>query len=445
MSDRNIRYNREFLNWDKTKFNNDSKEYRPFYHVSPSIGLINDPNCVFYLNDTLYIFFQHHPANQLHGLKTMSLAKTKDFVNYEYNYMINKPENSFESHGVYSGNAIVYNNKVFCIYTGNQRDENWDRTSNIVLAEFNVLNESFENKKVILNNKQFSEYTEHFRDPYIFEYNNKFYFLLGAQNKNNDGKILIFSIDLDTLESNLISEISFPNKYKMIECPNVVVKNNKALLIYSPQFKDGINSNDINPDVVRYSIVDIDELFNGCLVNEEHILDYGYEYYAPQTFSINEKWYVIAWVGIPTSNNFIEKDNGWIHTLSSIREITFNNEDVVLNELESFKNELIKNHKENYVFYNEVKIKNNDSISIKGENDFLSINFKNKNLIFVRNSKYRYNQYSSIKKIPLNINDCKLELFYDNSSLEIKINDKIWFTCRLYLGKDFELRVNNEK
>ncbi|CRH78438.1 sucrose-6-phosphate hydrolase [Chlamydia trachomatis] len=53
----------------------------------------------------------------------MSLAKTSNFTDYEYTYMVNKPENDFESHGVYSGSSIIHKGRIINFYTGNKRDK----------------------------------------------------------------------------------------------------------------------------------------------------------------------------------------------------------------------------------------------------------------------------------------------------------------------------------
>ena len=106
--DRALRYNRDFLNWNQDDIKEViSSKYKPNFHIYPTTGLLNDPNCVFFKDGNYYIFFQHHLPNALHGLKTMSLAITKDFKKIDYKFMVNKPDNKFDFHGIYSDRKSV--------------------------------------------------------------------------------------------------------------------------------------------------------------------------------------------------------------------------------------------------------------------------------------------------------------------------------------------------
>ncbi|GAF41468.1 sucrose-6-phosphate hydrolase [Agrilactobacillus composti DSM 18527 = JCM 14202] len=37
------------------------------------------------------------------------------------------PDTKYESHGAYSGSALAVGSDLFLMYTGNVRDENWQR------------------------------------------------------------------------------------------------------------------------------------------------------------------------------------------------------------------------------------------------------------------------------------------------------------------------------
>ena len=445
MSDKEIRYNRSFLDWDQSDIKNDNKEYIPNIHIHPTKGLLNDPNCVFFLGSKYYIFFQHHPNNTFHGLKTMSLAITSDFKNYEYKYMLNKPTDNFSYHGIYSGNAIIYNKKIICMYTGNARDNKWIRTSSIVIAEYDLKNESFINKKVIMTNFDYKSYTEHFRDPFIFKYKNSLYFALGAQKHNNQGVILIFQLDNNLMQAKLLHEIHFNNKYRMIECPNVIIKNKTICFIYSPQFKQEIISNDTNPDIVRCVVTNVNRIFCINKFNidlsdlKEQYIDYGFEFYAPQVFLKKSKYNVIAWSGIPTSNNYPESKNGWIFCLSSIRKIKIKNDNIIFSLSHKNKNAFNINELTNK---KSVHMKINDQLIIGDDRSQLVINFSNNKYLTIERkgaSKYYPYKNQSIINFHKDINKLKIDIFYDVSIIEICINKKYWFTSRLY-PTQFEIK-----
>lgn len=440
---RKIRYDKSFLN-EKT-FTNSNSEFVPKYHIYPTKGLINDPNCIFFLNNEFFIFFQHHPNNALHGLKTMSLARSNNLINFEYHFMVNKPEKDFESHGVYSGNAIIKDNKPILFYTGNKRDANWNRTSSIVKAEYDFKNNKVINKIKLIDNHQLKNYTDHFRDPFIFEYKSKYYFLLGAQNKKNIGLILLFKLNNNLENPILIKEIKIDDSIKMIECPNILFNNENAYLIYCPQYN--LNKYDDNPDKCYYSICPIDNLFNqkfNITLNNFKILDYGLEYYAPQVFSKDNDKYIISWIGVPTINDYYESKNGWIHMLSMINKININNDQISLEELKIYK-EYFNNNNNKLIKYFDINLDNNKSFSIYDKDKkVFKITFQNQILTFIRN-EMNFFKYSNIKKIQLNSNKANLRIYIDVSIIEIKINNELSYSARLYFKDEIIGKIENEE
>ena len=446
MSDRKIRYNRDFLEWDDLV--NGNKKYKPNFHIYPTKGLLNDPNCTFFINNQLYCFFQHHPANNLHGLRTMSLAKTKDFINFEYKFMVNKPINDYDSHGVFTGSSIVKNNKIHCLYTGNSRDDKWVRTSSIIKCEYDLENDTFINKKVLINNHEYQNYTEHFRDPYLFEYNNNFYFLLGSQRADGVGVILLFELNQDLLNPILVKEINLSKNFKMIECPNIIFIDDEAYLIYCPQFNDEIikKDNKISPDICWYSKVDIKELFNLNEFNYQiynwNRVDYGLEFYAPQTFKINDDWYIVGWVGLPTNNQYKENECGWLNMLSSFRKIEKDNDGKLSFIEPKIYKDAFENSSNKFVKYKKFNISSGESIEIFDlDNKLLEISQTDSTLQISRFNDNQYFDYDNSVLIDcLKEND--IEIFIDNSIVEIKINNKEWYTSRIYFDEEISFKEN---
>lgn len=426
------KYNKDFLS--NFKIQKQNKEFIPHYHIQPIQGLLNDPNCIFYYKEKLYCFFQHHPVSPIHGLKTMSLATTNNFADYKYNLMVNKPENEFENAGIYSGSALVNKGQINLLYTGNKLDENYVRTSSIVFANFDYKNKKIINKKVIINNLSFFEqYTEHFRDPFVFEKNNKKYFLLGAQTIELNGTILLFELSKDFSQAKLIKNFNISkNIYRMIECPNVFFDKQKACLIFCPQ-KKVIDKKD-NPDLCFYSVIDLKEFFNNkiTMLKKIKIVDYGLNFYAPQIFKIKNNYNLIAWIGLPTIDNNPENKDNWINCLSSIRQIKLVNDELIQSEKKEFINKLKKSNFKNIKYFFK-KIAINESIILQDkEYQYLKISKNNKQIIIYMNDIYKYYPYQLIKKIQNLNEESKVEIFLDNSVIEIKIDNSIWYSSRIY-------------
>lgn len=106
-----------------------ASKWRLNYHVQPETGLLNDPNGFSYSNGKWHLFYQSFPFGAIHGLKSWFHITSKDLVHWEVEGPALEPDSVYDSHGVYSGSAIPVEEKLFLAYTGNVRDETWERHS----------------------------------------------------------------------------------------------------------------------------------------------------------------------------------------------------------------------------------------------------------------------------------------------------------------------------
>ena len=92
--------------------------WKPIYHIHPPFGLMNDPNGVSYYNDEYHVLsvvsIWSHSWNEALGH-----VKSKDLINWERMPVAIIPTESYESHGAYSGSAIVKDGLLHLLYTGN--------------------------------------------------------------------------------------------------------------------------------------------------------------------------------------------------------------------------------------------------------------------------------------------------------------------------------------
>lgn len=435
------KHNRDFL---KTKIKSiKDKKYAPAFHIWPNKGLLNDPNCVFYYNKKLYVMFQHHPANPEHGLKCMSLAKTSNFYKFNYDYLVNRPDSKFDYDGVYSGSALALNKKIMMMYSGNTYPNGSNkRLMHVVKANYNLKNNKTINKKSILTSKDYeNKYTDHFRDPYIFVYKNKNYMLLGVQDKFLKGKVLLFRLDKKFENPILIKEIALADNNYMIECPNILFNKDNAYLIFCPQYLKPLNNKMQNLNLVFYSHVKADILFNEknktLILDNTSLVDYGPEFYAPQIFKINKSYFLIAWAGRSDSLKYHEAKNGWIHVLTCIRKISFTNYDLDFVPINSWKKQIQKS-KDKKVKYFEFILKTKKALLIKdGKRLVFEIKLI-KNKIFIK--RFNFDNYlpcESVSEIKVTGSlKNSITIFVDHSIIEILVNNKIWYTSRIYINEE---------
>ncbi len=333
------------------KLRNTEDKWRPKFHLSPVTGWLNDPNGLCEFMGKYHIFFQYSPFDTKTGLNYWGHYSTENFIDYEYHAPALCCDEQFDCHGVYSGSAVVKDNKLYIFYTGNVKHlGNYDyilsgREHNTVRAE-SLDGIIFENKTIIFRNSDYPEnVTLHVRDPKVYKYKDKYIMILGARTKENKGEILIYiSDDLDVWNFSGIID-SWKDYGYMWECPDLIDINGKLFLVFSPQGieSDGILYNNIYQS--GYSVI-TGNFPENCKTGEFTELDRGFDFYAPQTFvDSGGRRILIGWAGLPDIDKLYSNPTekyGWVHCLTVPREITEKNGKLIQNpvrELEKMRSE----------------------------------------------------------------------------------------------------------
>ena len=299
-------------------------DFRPYFHISPPTGLMNDPNGLIFDGEKYHLFYQWFPFDAIHGMKHWKHLITKDFQHYQSaDDLI--PCELFESHGCYSGGALKVGDKLAMFYTGNtRRPSDNQRVPYQNLAIFN-LNGKLLSKRPLIENAP-EGYTEHVRDPKpYFTEDGKIRFICGAQRENLTGTAIIF--EMDNLEDTprLLGELSLPafdNKNVfMWECPDLLKIGDKDVFIWSPQGKDREAHQFQNNYHATYAVGKLTDLtFEAEYIGE---LDQGFDFYAPQTFGglDNQTCAVLfGWIGLPDLTYPTDKFK-WHSALTLPREL----------------------------------------------------------------------------------------------------------------------------
>ncbi|MCK3943265.1 sucrose-6-phosphate hydrolase [Streptococcus suis] len=288
---------------NKIKQNAASSPWRSEYHVEPSHGLLNDPNGFSFFKGKWQLFYQYFPFGAAHGLKSWVQTESTDLVHFEETGTVLYPDTELDSHGMYSGSAMQFGDKLFIFYTGNVRDENWERKT---YQNGGLLDCQGNLEKVphTLIEKP-ADVTEHFRDPQIFFYKGEYYAIIGAQSLNKEGFVKLYKAEKDDYKTwNFVGDLNFENDATsyMIECPNLVFVDDKPVLLYCPQGLDKkiIDYGNIYPNM--YKIGQTFDTETATIVSPSPIqnLDYGFETYATQAFNAPDgRALSISWIGLP--------------------------------------------------------------------------------------------------------------------------------------------------
>lgn len=297
--------------------------WRLGYHIQPATGLLNDPNGFSYFNHKWHIFYQSYPMGAVHGIKSWYHMTSENLIDWQAEGAKLLPDSPYDSHGVYSGSALPVSNHLFLAYTGNVRDSLWQRHSYQLGAWMNQAGEIKKINTPLIPTPPVG-YTEEFRDPQVFPYKDGYLMVIGAQNKEQQGKVLTYSSQNIT-DWQYIGELDFTaaNMGFMIECPNLLLSDAFALLLFCPQ---GLNRQfhdyqNIYPNT--YVIGDSYEPTTNQIVNPTSLknLDEGFDVYATQAFQAPDgRLLAISWVGLPEIDYPTDQE-GWAHCLSLVKEL----------------------------------------------------------------------------------------------------------------------------
>ncbi|WP_214745159.1 sucrose-6-phosphate hydrolase [Exiguobacterium sp. s189] len=297
------------------------------YHIQPPTGLLNDPNGFAYYDGEYHLFYQWFPLGPVHGLKHWYHVSSTDLVNWTDRGVALVPETMEDSHGAYSGSGFVVDDTLHVMYTGNHRTDDWTRHASQIIG---VLRDGVIERRNVAIPSVPAGYTEHFRDPKVWEEDGLYYAIVGAQRTDETGCVVLYrSTDLN--EWTFLGEVKTELERfgYMWECPDVFELNGKHVLIFSPQ--------GIEPDGHRYHNIYQSGYVTGTLDLETLVfthesfeeLDFGFDFYAPQTTEHDGRRILVGWMGLPEIEYPTDR-YGWAHALTLPRELSL--EDGVLKQ-----------------------------------------------------------------------------------------------------------------
>lgn len=271
-------------------------KWRPQFHFTAPFAWMNDPNGLIYFKGWYHLFYQYNPKQCEWGAMHWGHAVSKDMFHWRDMPIALRPDQPYDKHmegGCFSGSAVEKDGGLYLFYSATVKVDGITRqTQCLVTSEDGIHFEKYKNNPIISTPPQGN--SEDFRDPKVFKENGKWYMVLGGSiggaDCAGDGRIFLYeSPDLyqwsfcgNVLESN-------GKLGTMFECPDMFQLNGKWILTCSPM-------NHPNYNKALYCVGNMD--FENCRYEIEKIgnLDYGFDYYAPQSFlDVNGNRVLMAW------------------------------------------------------------------------------------------------------------------------------------------------------
>ena len=263
---------------------------RQKYHFMPQTGWMNDPNGLIYFRGKYHFFFQCNPYGCFWDSMHWGHAVSDDMIHWEYLPLALAPSEEYDNHpkgGCFSGSAIEHDGKLFLMYTATTNNGKGNvQTQCIAWSEDGIHFKKYEGNPVITAPP--GVLPGDFRDPKIWKHEDTFYMVCAASCQGKAQALLYRSEDLLHWSFfNVLSE-SRGEGGEMWECPDFFPLGNRYVLTYSPM--------GVGDHTSVYQVGDFDYRTGKFLGQTIDEIDWGFDYYAPQSFlTPDNRRIIITW------------------------------------------------------------------------------------------------------------------------------------------------------
>ena len=273
-----------------------TKTKAPAFHITGERGWINDPNGLIYYNGQYHAFFQHYPDDIKWGPMHWGHVVSDDLTNWKYLPIALTPGDDCDRNGCFSGSAIAHGGRLWLMYTGFIENQGGESIRQVqCLAESND-GIAFKKHGIVIGEELLPEgyAPSDFRDPKVWRHGDYFWCIVAARRIEGRGRILLFKSP-DLFKWEFVNDLfGRDSAGTMIECPDY--NEEMGYLLFCEQFQPSENGEHLNIHTCRYAIGRINYSTGVFEENSRGIVDYGFDMYAPQTFSGKDT--LIGWLNM---------------------------------------------------------------------------------------------------------------------------------------------------
>lgn len=284
---------------------------RPIFHVASPAQWMNDPNGPLFYKGYYHLFYQLHPFSDKDGTKYWGHVRSRDLVKWEHLPIALAPSNDKGEEAIWSGCCTINGiGQPMIFYTSIAQGksafdhaEQWAAIGDDDLIHWQklsvnpVLSEALHGEKKIYD----------WRDPFVFHEGQKTFLVTGGHiAKQGHAAVNIYEAENLELTRWTYRGVLFeiPDA-PTAECPNFFKLGNQWVLFVSPYGK------------VQYFIGDFDAKACRFTPRARGLLDYGPNFYAPNTMLLQDGSRLVwGWV------NGFSSGHGWNGCLSVPRRLS---------------------------------------------------------------------------------------------------------------------------
>ena len=308
---------------------------RPEFHLSARVGWMNDPNGFSFYNGQYHMFYQYHPYDNIWGPMHWGHAVSSDLLRWEFLPAALAPDEPYDRDGCFSGSAVTLpDGRQLLMYTGVIKERLKNGGVSEVQTQCLALGDGTDYEKYeknpVLDEKDLPEGASKydFRDPKMWRREDgTYYCIAGNRAADGSGQVLLFTSP-DGFKWQYRKVLAANNNRfgKMWECPDFFKLDGKWVLIASPMdmLPSGFEYHNGNGTLCL--IGDFDEKTEDFSEEHNQAVDYGIDFYAPQTILAPDgRRIMIGWMQNWDTCNFRTQNISWFGQMSLPRELSIQN------------------------------------------------------------------------------------------------------------------------
>ena len=304
--------------------------YRPGYHLSVPAGWLNDPNGFGLFQDRYHLFFQYHPFDTIWGPMHWGHWTSEDLVRWQLEPVALAPDEPYDEGGCFSGTSLEKDGKLYLVYTGVTRE---GRQQQCVAESGDGLRFTKWPQNPVIPSALLgaNDNPNDFRDPKIMAVEGG-YRVIAAVREDGKGKLLsFFSEDMRAWRA---EGALWDGLGEMAECPDCFRLDGYDAIVVAV----------IGAARHENVVAALGRIENGRFAPEgpKQPLDYGLDFYAPQTARTRDgRRVLIGWAlswGDVTPTRTL--GHGWAGTMTLPREMRVRDGKILqapLGELETLR------------------------------------------------------------------------------------------------------------
>lgn len=422
---------------------------KPQLHFTPPQNWMNDPNGLIYYQGKYHIFYQHFPYTCEWGTMHWGHAVSDDLINFQHLPIALYPSKEFDRNGCFSGSAIEYQGKMYLYYTSiRYAQENPEYVhvqysdDDLIASQSLVISDDgyhFDNKKDkfkvidVIDNIHLGD-IRHTRDPKVWiGKDGCIYMIIGSKipsEKGYDGEVLFYQ-SFDGVHFTYKNRFIDSSIGDMWECPDLFCLEENYYMVFSPENINQPPQPNSNAIIMP---VDFDE--ETCTLQkkgEYMYLDYGLDFYAPQTFIDKDgNRVMLGWLRMRKP----AREENWCGMLTMPRVITEKEGHVYQHVHPNIEKRFVE--ETDVIDFNEpfllkINLKSHEEICLGGlrlyiQNDCL---WCNREKVSIHEEKV-----CQINHTPALNGQYQLDIYYDQHVFEIFINDGYYVLSQIVYELD---------